>query len=106
MKFLYDDFPDVRAPPEYADSTRALLVQLPQHALKQKYSVTVEEYGMTFESGTLAKQANGAVTIQVGETTVFVAATAANSIREGQDWFPLQVDYREKFSAAGRMPGQ
>jgi polyribonucleotide nucleotidyltransferase len=73
--------------------------------LKQKHSVTVEEYGMTIESGTLAKQANGAVTIQVGETTVFVAATAANSIREGQDFFPLQVDYREKFSAAGRIPG-
>jgi len=73
--------------------------------LKQKYSVTVEEYGITIETGTLAKQANGAITIAVGETTVFVAATAANSIREGQDWFPLQVDYREKFSAAGRMPG-
>ena len=73
--------------------------------LKQKYSVTVEEYGMTIETGTLAKQANGAVTIQVGETTIFVAATAANSVREGQDFFPLQVDYREKFSAAGRIPG-
>ncbi|MEX0324789.1 MAG: polyribonucleotide nucleotidyltransferase [Puniceicoccaceae bacterium] len=73
--------------------------------LKQKHSVTVEEYGMTIETGTLAKQANGAVTIQVGETTVFVAATAATSIREGQDFFPLQVDYREKFSAAGRIPG-
>ncbi len=73
--------------------------------LKQKYSVTVEEYGMTFESGTLAKQANGAVTVQLGETNVFVAATAANEVREGQDYFPLQVDYREKFSAAGRIPG-
>ena len=73
--------------------------------LKQKHSVTVEEYGITIETGTLAKQANGAVTIQLGETTVFVAATAANSIREGQDFFPLQVDYREKFSAAGRIPG-
>jgi polyribonucleotide nucleotidyltransferase len=73
--------------------------------LKQKHSVTVEEYGITFESGTLAKQAHGAVTIQVGETTVFVAATAASKLREGQDFFPLQVDYREKFSAAGRMPG-
>jgi polyribonucleotide nucleotidyltransferase len=73
--------------------------------LKQKYSVTVEEYGITIETGSLAKQANGAVTIQLGESTVFVAATAANSLREGQDFFPLQVDYREKFSAAGRIPG-
>jgi polyribonucleotide nucleotidyltransferase len=73
--------------------------------LKQKHSVTVEEYGITIETGSVAKQANGAVTIQLGETTVFVAATAATSIREGQDFFPLQVDYREKFHAAGRMPG-
>lgn len=73
--------------------------------LKQKHSVTVEEHGITLETGSLAKQANGAVTIQLGETTVFVAATAATSLREGQDFFPLQVDYREKFSAAGRMPG-
>ncbi|HSH09061.1 MAG TPA: polyribonucleotide nucleotidyltransferase [Oceanipulchritudo sp.] len=73
--------------------------------LKQKYSVTVEEYGITIETGTIAKQANGAITIQLGETTVFVAATAATKIREGQDFFPLQVDYREKFHAAGRMPG-
>ena len=73
--------------------------------LKQKYSVTVEEYGITIESGTVAKQANGAVTIRLGETTVFVAATAATSVRDGQDFFPLTVDYREKFSAAGRIPG-
>jgi polyribonucleotide nucleotidyltransferase len=76
-----------------------------RYMLKQKYSVTVEEYGITFETGTLAKQANGAVTIQLGESTVFVAATAATKLRDGQDFFPLQVDYREKFSAAGRMPG-
>ncbi len=73
--------------------------------LKQKHSVTVEEYGITLESGTLAKQAHGSITIKLGETTVFVAATAASKLREGQDFFPLQVDYREKFSAAGRMPG-
>ena len=73
--------------------------------LKQKYSVEVPEYGITFESGTLAKQANGSVTVKLGETTIFVAAVAATSVREGQDWFPLQVDYRERFSAAGRIPG-
>lgn len=73
--------------------------------LKQKHSVTVEEYGIVFETGTLAKQANGAVTIQLGETNLFVAATAASGIRDGQDFFPLTVDYREKFFAAGRMPG-
>ncbi len=73
--------------------------------LKQKHSVTVEEYGITIETGSIAKQASGAVTIRLGETMLLVAATAAASLREGQDFFPLQVDYREKFSAAGRMPG-
>jgi polyribonucleotide nucleotidyltransferase len=72
---------------------------------QQKYAVTVPEYGITIETGSLAKQASGAVTIRIGETTVFAAAVAANSIRDGQDFFPLQVDYREKFSAAGRIPG-
>jgi len=60
---------------------------------------------MTFSTGTLAKQANGSVTVSVGETEVFVAATAAASVKPDQDFFPLMVDYREKFSAAGRFPG-
>ncbi|HLP07412.1 MAG TPA: polyribonucleotide nucleotidyltransferase, partial [Opitutaceae bacterium] len=47
----------------------------------------------------------GAVTISLGETTVFVSAQVAASIKPGQDFFPLTVDYREKFSAAGRFPG-
>lgn len=72
---------------------------------KQKYSVEVPDYGITFETGSLAKQANGAVTVRLGETSVLLAATAASSVREGQDFFPLQVDYREKFAAAGRIPG-
>ncbi len=73
--------------------------------IKQKYSVTVEDLGITIETGTLAKQAGGAVTIIAGETVLFVAATAADKLRPGQDYFPLGVEYREKFSAAGRFPG-
>ncbi len=74
--------------------------------LKQKHSVTVDDLGITIETGTLAKQANGAITIQLGETMVFVAATAASGLRfPDQDFFPLTVDYRERFSAAGRFPG-
>ena len=73
--------------------------------MKQKYSVTVPNSGLTFSTGTLAALANGSVTVQVGETILFVAATAASKIKEGQTWFPLTVDYREKFSAAGRFPG-
>ncbi len=74
--------------------------------LKHKYSETVDDLGITFETGTLAKQANGAISIRLGETIVFVAATAATGLRSpDQDFFPLTVDYREKFSAAGRFPG-
>src|SRR6266542_4153490 len=57
------------------------------------------------ETGKLAKQADGAVTIQMGETIVFVAAVAATKAKEGQDFFPLTVDYREKAAAAGKFPG-
>jgi len=60
---------------------------------------------LIFETGKLAGQADGAVTVQYGETVVFVAAVAANKGREGQDFFPLTVDYREKASAAGKFPG-
>ena len=73
--------------------------------MNQKHTVTVPQYGITIAAGSLAKLANGAVTIAVGETTVFVAATAATTMRPGQDFFPLTVDYREKYSAAGRFPG-
>lgn len=74
--------------------------------MQQKYSVTVEEYGITISTGTIARQANGAVTISCGGTVVGVTATAANALRSpDQDFFPLTVDYREKFAAAGRFPG-
>jgi polyribonucleotide nucleotidyltransferase len=57
------------------------------------------------ESGKLAKQADGAVTVQLGETIVIVAAVAATKAKPGQDFFPLTVDYREKAAAAGKFPG-
>ncbi len=60
---------------------------------------------MVFESGLLAMQAAGSVTCAVGENIVFSAVTAAKEPREGCDFFPLQVEYREKFYAAGRFPG-
>lgn len=72
---------------------------------EQKHNVTAEDLGITISTGTLAKQANGSVTISMGDTCVLVNATAANSRRPDQDYFPLMVDYREKFAAAGRFPG-
>lgn len=60
---------------------------------------------MVFESGLLAQQADGAVTCGIGENIVFSAVTSAKEAREGCDFFPLQVEYKEKFYAAGRFPG-
>ena len=54
---------------------------------------------ITIETGKLAKLADGAVTIQCGETIVIVSAVSATKIKEGQDFFPLTVDYREKAAA-------
>jgi polyribonucleotide nucleotidyltransferase len=73
--------------------------------MNQKHSVTVPELGITFSTGSIAQLANGAVNVQVGETNVFVTACVAQTTKPGQDWFPLTVDYREKYAAAGRFPG-
>ncbi|OUU24984.1 MAG: polyribonucleotide nucleotidyltransferase [Verrucomicrobia bacterium TMED44] len=73
--------------------------------MKQKHNVTAEKLGIEISTGSLAGLASGAVTISKGETNVFVSATAATTLRPGQDFFPLTVDYREKFTAAGRFPG-
>ena len=73
--------------------------------MKQKHNVTVEDLDIEISTGSLAGLANGAVTIQLGDTVVFVSATAASELRPGQDFFPLTVDYREKFTAAGKFPG-
>ena len=73
--------------------------------MKQKHNVTAEKLGINISTGTLAGLASGAVTISLGETILFVSATAASTLRPDQNWFPLTVDYREKFSSAGRFPG-
>ncbi|MBP51846.1 MAG: polyribonucleotide nucleotidyltransferase [Opitutae bacterium] len=73
--------------------------------MNQKHNVTAEKLGIQISSGTLAGLAGGAVTISMGETDVFVSATASANLRPGQDFFPLTVDYREKFTAAGKFPG-
>ena len=73
--------------------------------MNQKHSVTVPGLGITFSTGTYAQLANGAVNVCVGETNVFVTACVAQNMRPGQDFFPLTVDYRDKYAAAGRFPG-
>jgi polyribonucleotide nucleotidyltransferase len=60
---------------------------------------------VVFETGKLAAQAGGAVTVQLGDSMVFAAATMSNTTREGIDFFPLQVEYEERMYAGGRIPG-
>jgi polyribonucleotide nucleotidyltransferase len=73
--------------------------------MPDKVTARVGDKQITIETGKLAKQADGAVTVQLGETIVIVAAVAATKAKEGQDFFPLTVDYREKAAAAGKFPG-
>ena len=51
---------------------------------------------MKFETGKMGKLADGAVTVQVGDTIVMVTAVSQTKVREGQDWFPLSVEYKER----------
>lgn len=60
---------------------------------------------LSLETGRFAKQANGSVMVTYGETMVLVTAVASEELREDIDFFPLQVEYREKTSAAGKFPG-
>jgi polyribonucleotide nucleotidyltransferase len=73
--------------------------------MPEKITAQVGDKQIIIESGKLAKQADGAVTVQLGETIVVVAAVAATKAKAGQDFFPLTVDYREKAAAAGKFPG-
>ena len=60
---------------------------------------------ITLETGKLAKQADGSVTLRVGDTFLLATVTAAKDATPGTDFMPLQVEYREKYASAGRFPG-
>src|ERR1700737_4180209 len=60
---------------------------------------------ITIETGRLARQADGAVTVSIGNCILLATVCANKEPREGQDFFPLSVDYQEKFASAGRIPG-
>src|SRR5712675_141204 len=71
-------------------------------------TITVDLAGgktLTFETGKLAKQAHGSAVVRLGDNVVLATATANQDPREGIDFFPLTVDYREYTYAAGRIPG-
>ena len=71
----------------------------------EKQSIEIAGKTLTLETGRRAKQAAGSILATYGETVVLVAVTASKEAKEGQDFFPLTVDYREKAYAAGRIPG-
>ena len=76
--------------------------------LSQPTSVTFDIGGgrmVTIETGKLARQADGAVTVRQGNCILLATVVANKEPKEGQDFFPLSVDYQEKFAAAGRIPG-
>ena len=73
--------------------------------MPEKITAQLGDKQIIIETGKLAKQADGAVTVQLGETIVLVAAVAATKAKPGQEFFPLTVDYREKAAAAGKFPG-
>jgi polyribonucleotide nucleotidyltransferase len=73
--------------------------------MSERVTALVGGNQIVIETGKLAKQADGAVTVQLGETIVLVASVAATKAKAGQEFFPLTVDYREKAAAAGKFPG-
>src|SRR3989338_7950078 len=70
-----------------------------------KVSMKVGSEELTIETGRMAKQSDGAVTVQYGGTVVLTTVVAASELKENQDFFPLTVDYRERTYAAGKIPG-
>ncbi|MEQ1661212.1 MAG: polyribonucleotide nucleotidyltransferase [Thiobacillus sp.] len=70
-----------------------------------KKTFTYGRHQVTLETGEIARQAGGAVIVNIEDTVVLVTVVAKNDVKPGQDFFPLTVDYQEKTYAAGRIPG-
>jgi polyribonucleotide nucleotidyltransferase len=73
--------------------------------MQQKVTAQIGATLITIETGKMARLADGAVVVTCGDTMVLASAVSATTIKEGQDYFPLTVDYREKAAAAGKFPG-
>jgi len=73
--------------------------------MQHKVTAQVGANSITIETGRIAKLADGSVVVSCGETMVMASAVSATVVKEGQDFFPLTVDYREKAAAAGKFPG-
>src|SRR4051794_24922601 len=81
------------------------IVEAEQQAAPVSVTVSVGGKDLTFETGKLAKQADGAVVVRSGETMVLATAQGRQEAREGADFFPLTVDVEERMYAAGKIPG-
>ena len=73
--------------------------------MQYKVTAQIGANSINIETGKIAKLADGSVVVSCGETMVMASAVSATVIKEGQDFFPLTVDYREKAAAAGKFPG-
>ena len=73
--------------------------------MQHKVTAQIGAHSISIETGKIAKLADGSVIVSCGETMVLASAVSATTIKEGQDFFPLTVDYREKAAAAGKFPG-
>ncbi|PYI41519.1 MAG: polyribonucleotide nucleotidyltransferase, partial [Verrucomicrobia bacterium] len=73
--------------------------------MQHKVTAQIGANSISIETGKIAKLADGSVVVSCGETMVMASAVSATTIKEGQDFFPLTVDYREKAAAAGKFPG-
>jgi polyribonucleotide nucleotidyltransferase len=84
-----------------ASTTRSVMAD----AITVSAPISGTDKSLSFETGKLAGQADGAVVVRIGDTIVLVTATAARKVREGTDFFPLTVDIEERMYAAGKIPG-
>src|SRR5438034_7310 len=73
--------------------------------MQQKVTAQIGATHISIETGKIARLADGAVVVSCGDTMVMASAVSATAIKEGQDYFPLMVDYREKAAAVGKFPG-
>ena len=71
----------------------------------QRVEMSLGRYTLSFETGRMAKQSDGAVVVRLGDTVVLATANAQRDVKPGTDFLPLTVDYRENTYAAGKIPG-
>ena len=71
----------------------------------QRVEMPLGRYTLSFETGRMAKQSDGAVVVRLGDTVVLATANAQRDAKAGVDFLPLTVDYRENTYAAGKIPG-